>query len=167
MKKVGIILGILALVLVLSGCGKSVSEKAVEKAIEAQSGGKANVDINSGNVKVETEEGMMESGTDVKLPSDFPSDVFVIDGEIKAAISDQASGGFTISIETEKTVEEVNALYKEKLESEGWKITATMNFSGMTSTTGEKDDRTVSVAISKAGSDTKTNAVVSAIKQQN
>lgn len=163
MKKKILKLALLSLaVLVLAGCGKSVLQKsnetAAEKIIEAQSGGKANVDINGNSVTVETEQGKMQSGENVKLPSDFPTDVYVIDGTIKVAITDQASGGQTISIETGKSLEEASAAYQEKLKSNGWKITGTMNFGEAATIIAEKDERTVSVSI--GASDGKTTVTV-------
>jgi len=160
-----LLLPVLAIaVLALVGCGKSVSrkagEKAAEKIIEAQSGGKANVDINGQNVKVETEQGKIEAGENVKLPSDFPSDVYVIDGTIKIAISGQADEGQTVSIETDKKIEEVLSIYKEKLKSDGWNITGTMNFGEVATVIAEKDDRSVSVSTGASDGKTTVNIVV-------
>lgn len=145
-------------ILILAGCGKSVSqrtsEQIIEKTIEEQSGGTADVNIGDNSMKVETEQGKIETGDNVKLPSDFPNDVYIIEGAIKAVISDQASGGQTISIETNKSVEAVAADYQDKLKADGWKITGTMNFGDSASVIAEKDDRIVSV--SAGNSDGKT-----------
>lgn len=147
-------------VVFLAGCGKSANEKAAEKIIEAQSGGKADVDINDKNVKVETEKGTMESGENVKLPADFPKDVYVIDGTIKAAISDKDNQGQTISIETDKDVAEISTVYQEKLKADGWKITGTMNFGDSATVVGEKDDRVVSIIAGKSDGKTMVNVSV-------
>lgn len=152
----------------LSGCGKGLtqkaSEKATEKIIEKQTGGKADVDVGKGNIKVETEEGKMEAGENVKLPSDFPKDIYVIEGTIKAAISDQARESQTISIETNKSIDEVYSLYQEKLKSDGWKITGTMAYGEVSTVVAEKDNRTASVVISK--SDNKTTVTLSTGKNE-
>lgn len=166
-KLSGLFIVLPALLLIITGCGKSVSqvvsEKATEKLIEKQIGGNTDVDINSGNVKMETKDGKFESGTNVKLPADFPSDVYVIEGNITAAISDQTSESFTISIETNKSVEEASAIYQEKFKSDGWKITGTMNFGDSSSVIAENDKRTVSVMIGKG--DGKTSVVLSVGKK--
>lgn len=158
---------VITLALVLSGCGKSVSEKvgekAAEKLLEAQSGGKADVDLSGGNIKVETDEGKMESGEDVKLPADFPSDVYVIDGKIKSTIADQGSEGYTISIETDKSIGDVSAVYQEKFKADGWKITGTMNFGDSATVAAEKDDRTASVILGQT--DGKTNVIITVGKK--
>lgn len=151
----------LVLVLGLSGCGKSISqmagEKVAEKAIEKQTGG--NVDIDNGSFKMETDQGKYEAGENVKLPDDFPKDVYVMDGIIKTAISNQADGGFMISIETDKSVDDVASLYQEKLKDESWKITGTMNFNDSITIAAEKDDKSVSVMASK-GDEGKNMVVV-------
>lgn len=167
-KKVYFLLPVLSLmILTLTGCGKSLSRKAsetaAEKIIEAQSGGKANVDFNGNNVKVETEQGKFEAGENVKLPSNFPDDVYIIDGNIKAVISDQSSQGQSISIEINKSAEEASAIYQEKLASAGWKIIGTMNFGGGATVIAEKDNRTVSVTINT--SDDKTIVTISVAKK--
>ena len=168
-KSLGLIAVIAISPLVLTGCGKSVSqivgEKVAEKVIENSSGGKANVDVNSGNVKVETDQGKFETGDNVKLPSDFPKDIYVVEGSVKAAITDQSSGSFTVSIETDKSVSDVATLYQDKLKADSWKITGTMNFGETSSVVAEKDDRTVSVMASKSGSDSKTAVVISSGKK--
>lgn len=161
-----LLLPVLVLViLTLAGCGKSLSQKASETAaeriIQAQTGGKAKVDIDGKNIKMETEQGVIESGENVKLPSDFPTDVYIIEGTIKLAVTGQAGEGQTISIETDKSVEEILTIYDEKLKSAGWKIIATMNFGEGASVAGEKDDRTVSVFIGKSNDKTTVNISVS------
>jgi hypothetical protein len=163
-----ILLPVLALaILALAGCGKSISqrasEKAAEKIIEKQSGGKANVDIDGKNLNIETEQGKMQAGENVELPADFPADVYVIDGTIKVAISGQVNEGQSVSIETDKNVGEVSNTYLEKLASDGWKITGTMNFGESTSIIAEKDNRTVSVSIAR--SDNKTTVTVIVAKK--
>jgi hypothetical protein len=55
--------------------GKSLSEKIAEKAIERATGGKAQVDANSGSLKIKTKEGEVEYGAASKWPSDIPEDV--------------------------------------------------------------------------------------------
>lgn len=145
-------------ILILSGCGKSVSkivgEKAAEKIIENQTGGQAKVDINNGNVKVVSNEGNFETGSDVKLPADFPSDVYVIDGKIIAAMSNQANKGFTLSIDAAISLEEASSIYQEKLKADGWRITGTMNYGDSSSVVAGKDKRTASVFMSKSGDKT-------------
>jgi hypothetical protein len=59
--------------------GKSLSEKIAEKAIEKATGGKAQVDANSGSLKVKTKEGEVEFGAAAKWPADLPGDLPVFE----------------------------------------------------------------------------------------
>ena len=131
------------------GIGQRVSEKTVEKMIEKQIGGQADVDINGESVKVETDSGKVETGESVSLPSDFPEDVYVVDGAVKAVFSDVVNEGHTIMIETNKSPEEVSLDYKDKLTANSWKITSMVNFSGSMSIVAGKEGRTVAVVINK------------------
>lgn len=171
MKKIkffSLLLVLPAFALILSGCGKSVSkitgEKAAEKILEKQMGGQANVDIDNGNVKVKSERGNIETGDNVKVPADFPSDVYVIDGKIITAISSPADKTFTISIDTDTSPEEASSVYQEKFKADGWKITGTMSYEGSSSVTAEKDTRTASVFMNKNGD--KTNVVLGVMEKQ-
>lgn len=158
---------IIVAALVLSGCGKSVSQKAnekiAEKIIESQSGGAADVDFDDDNVTVKTDKGKMEVGESVALPADFPSDVYVIEGIIKMAISDTNNNGHTISIETDKSIEDAAAAYQEKLVSDGWKIAGTVNLNDSFMITAEKNERSASVTINK--SETATNVFLTVAKK--
>lgn len=155
-------------VLALAGCGPSVSEKVgqeiAEKAIESSTGGQADVDINAdGGATIETAEGKFQSGDDLSLPSDWPSDVYVIDGKVKAVIAGKEGSGTTISIEADGAIKDIAATYKNELESDGWKISGTMDFGTSASVIAEKDDRNVSVMIGEG--DEKTSVVLSISKQ--
>jgi methionine-rich copper-binding protein CopC len=155
------------LAIILSGCGKTItqttSEKAAEKIIEKQTGGQANVDVNQGNVKVESKDGKIEVGQNVKLPADFPKDVYVIDGNIVSAFSEPTKASYTVSIQTEKNPSEAAAVYQEKLSADGWKITGNMNFGGTFSVVAEKDDRTATAMAS--ASDNKTTVIINTGKK--
>jgi hypothetical protein len=138
---------------VLTGCGQNVSqtasEKATEKIIEQQTGGQAKVDINKDNLKVESKDGNIEVGQNVKLPEGFPKDVYVIAGNIISAFSEPTKENYTVSIEINKDLNEVAALYQEKLKADGWQITGNMSYGDVTSVVAEKDSRTATVMISK------------------
>jgi methionine-rich copper-binding protein CopC len=166
--KICCLLPVLAiLAILLSGCGKTItqttSERAAEKIIEQQTGGQAKVDVNQGNVKVESKDGNIEVGQNVKLPADFPKDVYVIDGNLVSAFSEPTKGTFTVSIQTEKSPAQAAAEYQEKLSSDGWKITGNMNFGGTFSVIAEKDDRIATAMVS--ASDNKTTVIISTGKK--
>ena len=69
---------VLAAGLILTGCSQG-AENTAENLIESATG--ADVDLSDGSVTVTDEEGnVIESGSDVALPDDFPSDLPQPDG---------------------------------------------------------------------------------------
>lgn len=160
-KKYLSLFAILVLALALTGCGKkTVQEKMAEKILEQSADGQADVDIADKKVKVETQEGTMEAGQGVSLPSDFPSDVYVIDGQLNAAYQDVQHHGFTISLKTSKSTSEVQSVYEQKLKDQAWKITGIMSLGTGASLSAEKDNRVVSVIISSDGNDGQTGVIL-------
>jgi hypothetical protein len=143
---------------------EKASEKLAEKAIENASGGKADVNINDKNVNVQTKDGNMNIGENVSLPADFPEDVYVFEGKISAAITSNENKGYTVSIETDKSVADVKAAYEKKIADDGWEKTGTMDFGNSVSLSGKKDKRTISVMISN--SDNKTNIVLGVYEEK-
>ena len=154
MKKILILTFCLVLAATLTACG---CEKTVEKAIEQSTGGEADVDLDDGSVKVNTNEGSLEIGEEVDLPSGFPSDIYVIDGTITAAMS-TGEDTYTVSIETTKSVSEAKAKYESELENDGWDITMTLDIGEGSTIGAEKDNRSVSISI--AESDGATTVVI-------
>lgn len=171
MEKKWIIVGVVVLALITlmyffspsERFAENMSEKYIEQAIERETGGTVDVDYNNSNVTVETEEGSFSSGNDVKLPEDFPSDVYVFGGKLLSVIKTNEDA-VMISIETDKTPAEVKAAYEEKLKSDGWELTGTMDFGDSVSLIGKKGTRTISVVISTDGSG-KTNIVLSVAQE--
>lgn len=99
----------MALVAGAAACGGSSDEDAADQAAdelaeqlaESGSGGEADVDIDSesGQVDVQTEDGDMSFGEGTELPDDFPSDIpLPADYELTSAMSTSTSGseGWTI-----------------------------------------------------------------------
>ncbi|MCU0679487.1 MAG: hypothetical protein MUC28_03535 [Planctomycetes bacterium] len=159
-KRLLIMLLAAGLALTLSACGspsKQASERIAEKAIEDATGGQADVDINNNEVNVETEEGSFRAGEEVDLPADFPSDVYVYGGTIKAVITNNNPKGHTVSIETADEAAKVKTAYEEKMREGNWDITGTMDFGGTISLAGQKGDRNLSVMI---GQNEETTTIV-------
>jgi hypothetical protein len=171
-KKILFTIMALCLPLVLTACqspsqkaSEKASEKLAETAIEKSTGGKANVDISGKNVSVDTKEGSMQTGENISLPADFPSDVYVYEGSIKTAITSNDPKGYTVSIETDKPLADIKAAYEQKIVADGWEKTGTMDFGETASVMGKKGNRNLSVMISK-GSD-KTAIVLTVVEEKN
>ncbi|MDD5566970.1 MAG: hypothetical protein PHH01_02135 [Patescibacteria group bacterium] len=155
---------VVAIALVLTGCGKSSAEKAAEKALETATNGQADVDVSENTVKINTNNSSYEAGENVSLPDGFPDDIYLVDGNITAAFTYTKDKDYSISIETSKTVSEVKALYDTELKADGWAITSSMVYEGSAAIWAEKENRMVSVGINKGSEDGKNTVVISASK---
>ena len=93
-----------AAILVMFGCGEKGEEKAaeevMEKAIESNMAGNAEVDIEENSLRIQTEEGemTMTAGDSVQLPADFPRDVFLYKGAVLNTTM-ELPGGFNLILE--------------------------------------------------------------------
>ncbi len=86
---------------------------------------------------------------DGKLPSDFPNDIPVYPGA-KIGLSnstDNADGkSVYVTLSSTDSFEEVSNYYKEEVKDEGWDITSTTEFLGL-SISASKGDRTLALYI--------------------
>lgn len=139
---------LVAIALVLTGCGKKLSEKAAEKIIEKSTNGQASVDVDRNQVTINTNGGSYQAGEEVKLPAGFPSDVYVIDGTIKAAMTNAENNGYTVSIETSQSVTEAKTRYEKELVDDGWTMSMSLVYEGAASLGATKGNRTTTISIS-------------------
>ena len=135
--------------LVLAGCGKKAAEKTTEKALEPTTNGAATVDISDKTVTINTNAGTWTAGEEVKIPDSFPGDVYIIDGTVRAATTIVEGEIYSVTIETNKSVNQAKSEYEEKLEDEGWEIGISLAITGAISLSAEKGDRMITVAISE------------------
>ena len=106
----------------------------------------------------------IQSGDGTKVPADFPKDVPLYDGlAVLQAMSDTASGMFNVTGGVAAAPDAVMAFYKEKTAAQGWTETMSMNAGDMQTLMCEKDDRALSVMVSKDGE--KATLSVSVSKQ--
>jgi hypothetical protein len=115
---------IIVATLVLSACGasKTAGQKAAEKILEAQTGGKVKVDSNGENVTIKTEEGQTQysAGGAVKLPDNFPKDLIVVD-DAKLIVASSSEQGGSVAYLTNFDQTEVFEKYLKDLPAAGWK----------------------------------------------
>lgn len=130
----------------LSAC-KSAADKAVENAIENTTGTDATVDSSKNKVAVNVNGTSWETGDVVSLPANFPEDIYVVEGTLKVAIANDAAAGFTVSLETSKSVSDVKALYVKELGDDGWTITGTVDIQGSSSVMATKAKRSTTITI--------------------
>lgn len=125
------------------------------------SDGQATISQDSNTVTVNTNAGSLQAGDNVSLPASFPSDVYVIDGDLKAALQLTQNNGYSASVETTESVATVKADYVSHIESDGWTIQQTLDLPIGTSIFAEKDSRSLSVSITETDGKTAVAVTVS------
>lgn len=151
---------------VFSGCMQSLVEEATESAIENSmegAGEDVDVDLSNGNMQFNADGVSFQGGDNSTWPTDFPSDVYKIDGEVISSMSTAEEGSYWVMVQVESTVDEAIALYKADLEAQGWTIAGSGTYSGTSSLAAEKDDRTL--AVMAITTDGKTSVTITESRQ--
>jgi type II secretory pathway pseudopilin PulG len=120
--------------------GQKIGENLVEKAIEQSTGQKADVNTDNGSVNIKTDSGTFaasESGN-IKLPSDFPSDIFTYsDAKITFSTTTPANAAegtkaaFMVAYTVNQSVADVVAKYKAEMAKSGWTVESEANYGAM------------------------------------
>lgn len=153
-SKIIILLVVLAVFSV--GC-QNVAEKAVENAIEKETGGKAKVNTDDGTVELETEKGKVQIGKN-DLPEGFPEDIPVYENaKITSSVNSAGTFSLTLNAEGEKT-DEIADFYKDELKENGWKSVMSTNSGAegqeFTGLQYEKGNRQVTISVTGGGDGT-------------
>jgi len=156
-------LAVLAAAVVLAGTackGKSareaVAEKRLENMLEKASGGKVDLNLRDGTMKVKTAEGesVLTTG-ERKWPEDLPeSAVKFEDGKIQAVSRAVTEDGKTWTIHFRDVGEKAMDDYSGKLKEGGWTIEATTSMGQGGMVQASKDDLMVNIIVNteqKAG----------------
>ena len=148
------------LILGLSACNaKETKEKAKEKMAESIL---ENLTGNKVDIETEGEDGKMtikgENGEEVtfgsnekELPDDFPSDVYVVDGEIEAVGLMTSNDGkiVTFGVNSTDDFTDIKEGVLKEMKSKGWENTMTMGAGEESVQMYTKDDMSATVTISK------------------
>ena len=134
---------------------KSAQEKIVEnrleRALEKASGGKVDIDLKGGTLKVKTAEGesVLTTG-EQKWPEDLPGGMVKLDGAKVSSVTRTGDEERKIwSIQLTDFGDGVFERYAEKLKAEGWAIGTSMAFdNGGGTITASKDNLQVDAMIS-------------------
>lgn len=129
-----VIFGIVALV------GGYFVMRSLKAKVSQTIGQKADVSADGKTVNIKTDEGTMaasEEGT-IKLPSDFPSDVFVYpDAKITfstltpANAADGTKASYMIAYTVNQSITDVIAKYKAEMAKNGWTVETEANYGAM------------------------------------
>jgi hypothetical protein len=150
--------------------GQKIGENVLEKAIEQSTGKKADVSADGNTVSVKTGEGTMEASGEgmIKLPSDFPSDVFVYpDAKITFSTStpanaaDGTKASYMIAYTVNQSVADVVAKYNGEMVKNGWTKETEANYGAMM-VNFKKGNKDVLLTVSDSQGD-KTGATVVSI----
>lgn len=145
MKKFLLIGVVVLAVVVLSGC-QNAAEKTAEKVIESTTNSDVDVDLDNNSVTVNTNGGSLTAGDNATVPDNFPSDVYLIDGDVISAMTIDEDETFQVQIDTPNSLSEAMDIYNEQLPADGWDITSTLTLTDSGSMMAEKDDRSVTVS---------------------
>lgn len=135
----------------LAACGRHASDTATETVVATVTGGKVDIKKNGdqSQVTIKTDKGEFKANTggDVALPKDFPSDVH-LPGKytIKSAV--QMGPTFVLNMHSPDAVQALFADYDKAMKAGGWNESMAMQTSDKESVlTFQKEKRNVVVAI--------------------
>ncbi len=180
-----VVIFLMATVLVLTGCGKSSSEKLAEKMIEkgmGKDGIKGDVNISDGKVSItgtdregkkfavdqsgesvtiKSQDGTatFSTGPSARLPEGFPKDVYVLDGA-KVVTAMTVPEGFSVVLQAKDGADKVAASYKARMTGNGWTEESAFTTPQHTMAAYKKDDRSATVMIMPAEGETQVTLSV-------
>lgn len=134
----------LAATVTLAGCGavaEQVAEKAVEKGIEAEGGGNVDLDLDNGNVSVQSSDGSFSMDMEGDVPEEFPADVpLPDDAEVVMSMDfdDGSEVGFNLTLESSDDVATIADQVESGLTGNGYDLTNTGQM-----TSGEDQTRSI------------------------
>ncbi len=142
-----------SLLLVNTGCGRRrLQERMIERAIEHQTGQKANVrlDDDNGTVTMNTPEGQLSvtTGKSATIPDSFPKDVFLYPGAsvLQTMVVPQ---GYQLVLSTADDSSQVAERYRKEMTSQGWTSQLEMTHSDQTILGYEKKGRSAMVTLAR------------------
>lgn len=149
-KRTMLAVGVIVFTLLSSGCGqKSSVENKIKNELEKSVGGEVNVEVGDKKINIQTEQGSLQVGGKITLPKNFPSDVYVIDGELMSVMDNVKNSGYQIAIKANLSLADASKLYQTKLKEQGWKILQAMDVGTASIVMAQKDNRQLTVAMGK------------------
>ncbi|MBN2339966.1 MAG: hypothetical protein JXX29_09145 [Deltaproteobacteria bacterium] len=150
---------VVACAFALSGCNiiedmiadkvsEKVAEEVIENALENEGGGKADVDLSSGQVNVKTDKGSFSSGGngEAKVPDSFPDDV-TLPKNAKVRMAIDGESGINVTLESEETPDAIASFVKDDAKKNNWVQKSAADIGHAQLLVLEKDGRTLSVTV--------------------
>jgi len=149
--------GAIAAGLMLAGCGKSMSDRAAEAMVHAATGNKVDISKSGTQITVKNEKGeaKISSGTNVSIPTDFPTDVHLpATAYVVHSVVQMGPTMTIVSLHLSSPVDKLYAEYDTSMKSAGWKEVLAMQSAQSGSVLSfQKDNRVVTVTMAaKPGS---------------
>ncbi len=157
----------LSLLATSAGCKKAaekIAEKAAEKMVESESGGKADVDISEGKIKITSKEGGEEKsvefsgGEGAALPADYPAGIPAYPDAKLVGMLKTDQKNFQAHYETGDKADDVYGFFLKKFSGDGWQLVQEVKMPPSFTLMGKKGQQTVNVIIS--GEEAKSNFMV-------
>lgn len=180
MKTIKTILSFAIIVFFTTSCGnndESISEKASEKLsekiIENATGNKVDIDVDkdgdkgSLTIKGDNGEEITISSEGKDIPDNFPSDIYLIDGEIVSVGTVNSTDGDIITVvkSTDASLEDTGSKITKEMKAEGWKSEMNMTTADGGMQMYSKDDNSVTVTLGKEDGKTQVNYMVTVSKK--
>jgi len=143
------------MVVAFVGCRRKAEETVLEKVIERETGGKADVDISDEHISIKTKDGemTMASGKAARIPADFPSDVLVYKGARVESVV-RTTAGSSVSLTSRDEPSAVVAAYKKAMTGKGWSQETTVDMGEQQMLMFSKDDRATTVVVTRRDNST-------------
>ncbi len=157
--------------LVVVGCSCSetaeerIAEKIAEKALEAQTGQKADIDVDKESMTITTEDGKMTmtSGKAAKLPENFPKDIPIYKG-YALDMAMEMSKGYSVSFTTKDDVSTVSEWYLAEMTDKGWTKEASMDMGDQKMLVFKKGERGVNLVVAPDPDTDQTRVALTSVK---
>lgn len=159
----------------ITSCGSNdeklsekTSEKIAEKMIENATGNKVDLDVDKngdkGSITIKGDNGeeMTISSNGKEIPENFPSDIYMIDGEIVSVGSVNTGEGNIITVvkNVDNDIEKVVQKILKEMKANGWKSEMNMTTSEGSMQMYSKNDNSVTVTIGKDNEQTQVSYMV-------
>lgn len=136
-------------------CGKSLTERAteslVEHAINSESNGQTNLDLNKGEMTFTGKDGSKVAyGSDLSIPSDFPKEIPIYTNS-KVQATSMSGNQALISLQSPDTAGVIVSWYESQLIAAGWKQESSLNMENFASRSYTKGNQTMALTVTGNG----------------